>query len=101
MTIVLLDVALSRDGQVAILVHSFEGEWYAVSGRATGATLASVRVAVRAALVELQVIRSSELRTFWNLPNQELRWPELFDAAFPEIAMAGIGEHLDNAPQPV
>jgi hypothetical protein len=99
-TINLPEVAVSRDGQRGVLVMSFDGRWRGVSNRDASAQDAQVRIAPRRPLTEIQLIVSGQLPTFWNIPQQTQRWPESFNAAFPEIAVAAIGEHLDNAPQP-
>lgn len=49
---------------------------------------------------KIQLVVTGQLPTFWNTPAQTQRWPETFDAAFPGIAIAAIGEYLDDAPQP-
>jgi hypothetical protein len=97
---ILPEVAVSRDGQRGILVTAFDGEWRGVSGRQASAQDAQVRVAPRLPLVELQVIVTGQLSRFWDTPGQTQRWPETFSEAFPELAVAAIGEYLDDSPQP-
>ncbi len=98
--ITLPEVAISRDGQRAVLVNSFDASWRRVSGRDASARDARVRVAPRHPPVEIQLVVTGQLPTFWNVPNQTLRWPEDFNESFPEVAVTAIGEFLDNAPQP-
>lgn len=94
------EVAVSRDGQRGILITQFEQERYKVSSRDAYATDLQVRVRPRLPLVGLQLVVTGQLQTFWDIPTQTLRWPEPFADAFPELALAGVGEFLDNAPQP-
>src|ERR1700737_3242565 len=99
-TMNLPEVAVSRDGQRGLLVNRFEQEKHKVSGRDAVATDVQVRVGPRLPFVELQVVVTGQLSTFWDIPTQTQRWPERFDEVFPEIAVAAIGEYHDNAPQP-
>ena len=94
------EVAISRDGQRAVLVTGFDGQWRGVANRDASAQDAQVRIAPRQPPSEIQLVVTGQLSTFWNIPNQTQRWPEAFNTAFPEIAIAAIGEYLDNAPQP-
>jgi hypothetical protein len=41
-----------------------------------------------------------QMPMFWNNPSQTLRWPESFSDSFTELAVAAIGEYLDNSPLP-
>lgn len=94
------EVTVSRDGQRGILVTRFEAEKRRVTGRDAFATDLEVRVGPRLPCVELQLVVTGQLPIFWNLPTQTQRWPDDFDGALPEIAVAAIGEYLDDAPQP-
>lgn len=94
------EVALSRDGQRAILVLAIEKGRRGVTGRAATAVDATVRLAPRRSEVELQLVFGDQTPMFWDNPRQKLRWPESFADSFPELAVAAIGEHLDNSPQP-
>lgn len=64
-------------------------------------SICRVRVAARAPLVTLKIIVTGELKDYWNIPQQQHRWHEVdFETAFPELALAGIGEYLDEEPVP-
>src|ERR1700687_447312 len=98
--IVFPEVALSRDGQRAILVLSIAKGRRGVTGPPATAAEPVLRLAPRRPNAEIQLIFGDQMPMHWDNPRQQFRWPESFTDSFPELAVMAIGEYLDDATTP-
>ncbi len=94
------EVAVSRDGQRAIFVLAVAKGQRGVTGRSATVVDDAVRLAPRRPNAEIQLVFGDQMPMSWDNPHQRLRWPESFADAFPELAVAALGEYLDNAALP-
>lgn len=95
------DVAVSKDGQRALLVLALDPEIYDVPNKAAIARIAEVRLRPRSRPTAVRLSISHAFRTYWSNEGQQYRWRDLsFDEALPALSVLAIGQHLDIAPIP-
>jgi hypothetical protein len=99
-TLELPQVAVSRDGERGIAVDGWWGEFQRLSGRFAAQTVLEVRLRPRAPTAHIAVRVSDDFHTFWDQPRQALRWEDPFSDAWMDLAVAAIGEYLDENPIP-
>src|SRR5574341_1495104 len=97
-------VAVSLDGERAILVDHLEGERFRDSNTlASYYVQASIQLTPRAKQCRAKILATYPLRDSWDDPGQTVCWNLSFDAAFPGLALLAVGEYLDHndvPPQP-
>lgn len=95
------DVAVSKDGQRALLVLALDPQTYDVPNKAAIARMAKVRLRPRSRPTSIRLPISHAFRVYWSNEGQQYRWHDLsFDEALPALSVLAIGQHLDTAPIP-
>ena len=90
------DIAASRDGRRAVLVRGLQDDRYSAQHNSGFYVDAVFQLRPREEPCYGRFFISGTFRHMWDLPQQQLRWPEDFDEALPEILLMALGKFLDE-----